>query len=366
MKKRIVTMLSLALTFSLAACSGSSTNTGTASSTAAATTPAASVNTAATTAAAQAETKKAEIEDTVLVIGGGSSGGGSYTIAAAYCDIANKLDHISMSLEETSGGVQSISLIAANELDFGTASTAAGYSAYTGNGSGYKEGEKVENLRAWFPLYNTPFTFVVPASTDIYTVEDLIGKRVCVGEKGNASQNNCHTICQIIGLCKDDGDYNFDAYYTSYSEALDAVKAGKLDALWFGTGAPVPTVQEMEAAMEIRFLEFTEEQMKAVSELHPYFSASVMPAGTYATQTKDIKTLAGYTVAFCNANIDDEVMYQITKAVWENRDQLIAAHATQKNVNGDLIESAMGSLGVPVHPGALRFYHEIGLLTNLK
>lgn len=304
-------------------------------------------------------------KDYVLSIGGGSSGGGSYTIAAAYCDILSKLDHVSLSVEETSGGIESIQLIADGALDFGTSGTSSGYLAYNGLGTAFN-GEVITNICSWWPLYNYPFQIVVMADSDINCVSDLIGKRVSVNVKGNSAENTAREIFTALDMMTADGDYNFDAYYLSYSDALDYIKTGKLDVILISTGAPTPTVQELEASNEIKFIPFTEEEMEKVTAMYPYYSAGTMPAGTYSSQTEDIRTIHANTIAFCSADLDEDLVYLLTKTLWESRDKLTAAHATQANLNEELIESSMSNL-IPVHPGALRFYQEeLGILMNEK
>ncbi len=297
-------------------------------------------------------------ENYVLTIGAGSSGGGSYQIGAAYCEIINRLPNITLNIEETAGGIENINLISDGYIDIGTAASSAAYQAIRGEASFEIP---VTNLMGWIPMYQFPFQIVVLADSDINNVTDLIGKNVSVNEKGNAAESTARQIFTALNMMKADGDYNFNAYYLSYSDALDNMKIGKIDAMIVSTGAPTPTVLELEATNKIRILDFTEAQTTAISAEHPYYAAGVMEAGTYSTIQEDVLTVMPATLVYISSDIPEDVVYDMTKAIWENTDALEAAHATQKYFNAELVNNALVPI-LDIHPGALRYYEEVGII----
>ncbi len=295
----------------------------------------------------------------MLSIGAGSSGGGSYQIGAAYSEIINKLPNISLNVEETAGGIENIQLIEDRQIDFGTGNTGAAYDAIRGRGV-FKDAPATK-LRGWIPMYAFPFQIVTLKDRPINSVKDLIGKRVSVNARGNAAENTARQIFTSLGMMKPDGDYNFEAFYLSYSEALDNIKIGRLDAIIVSTGAPTPTVLELEATQPIKIVAFTDEEMATVAKDHPYYSAGVIKGGTYGTIKEDVKTMMAATVVYTHADLPEQVIYDITKAVWENRKALEAAHPTQKDFNAALVNNAMLPV-LEVHPGSLRYFKEIGVI----
>ncbi len=298
-------------------------------------------------------------EKHMLSIGAGSSGGGSYQIGAAYTEIINKLPNVILNVEETAGGIENIQLIDDREIDFGTGNTGAAFDAI--NGHGAFEGRKVDKLRGWIPMYQFPFQIVTLADSPINRVKDLIGKRVSVNARGNAAENTARQAFTSLGMMKPDGEYNFDAYYLSYSEALDNIKIGRLDAIIVSTGAPTPTILELEATQPIKIIAFTDEEMATVAKDHPYYAPGVIKAGTYASITEDIKTIMPATVVYTHADLPEQIVYDITKILWENRKALEVSHPTQKDFNAELVNSAMVPI-IEVHPGALRYFKEVGVI----
>ncbi len=294
-----------------------------------------------------------------MSIGGSNPGGTAYIVGTAYADVINaNVPYVNITHEVTAGGKDNIELTQSGETDFGCGFSAFLYEAYRGIGD--YEGNPHEDLRAFIPWFQYPVQIVTLADSDIQTVSDLQGKRVGVNVKGAGGYKTSVEVFSTLGL-EEGTDYK--PYYLAFQEAVDAMKLGKIDAQIFTTGAPIPAVMEMGTTHDFRVIPFTQEEMNIICEKYPYYSPGVMTAGTYSNITEDIPTLMCYTIMFANANVPEETAYDILKAIWDNKATLEMAHANQKDMSIQLVEN--GIIGIaPLHPGAERFYKELGVKTE--
>ncbi|GAA0369749.1 TAXI family TRAP transporter solute-binding subunit [Bacillus horti] len=298
-----------------------------------------------------------EQDSYVLAFGGASPGGAAYQLSTTYAEIINSaLDYVQVNVEVTGGGPDNVSLIQNGSLDSGHGNSGVGYNAYRGIDD--FEGKEHGDLRAWFPLYNYPFQVTVLENSSIESIEDLKGKRIGVNVHGSGGEKTANQVFTALGLNKDE-DYN--PYYLDYDEALDALKTGRIDATVFSTGAPTPSLLELGTTHGFRILNFTEEELQIIDDKYPYYAGGTIPAGTYSQIDEDVRTVFAATLNYIHADLPEELVYDLTKAIWENKDRLESAHPTQKDLNAELIESALIPI-MPLHPGAERYFKENGLI----
>lgn len=294
---------------------------------------------------------------TPMSIGGSNPGGTAYVVGTAYADVINaNVPYVTITHEVTAGGKENIQLTQAGDVDFGCGFSAFLYEASRGIGD--YEGNVHDKLRAFIPWFEYPVQIVVPADSDIQCISDLKGKRVGINVKGAGGYKSAIEIFGTLGL---EEGVDYEPFYLAFQEACDAMRNGQLDAQIFTTGAPIASVVEMGTSMDFRCLAFTEEEMEKVHEKYAYYNPGVMKAGTYSNIDYDVPTLMCYTVMWASADVEEQVAYDILKAIWENRDTLALAHANQKDLDEDLVRG--GIIGIAdLHPGAERFYKEIGVI----
>ncbi len=291
-----------------------------------------------------------------IAFGGAPATSSAYVVAVAYGDIINgQVEGIDITIEETGGGVDNVKMIQSGELQGGVANSVASYSAYRGINA-FEGQEPFENLRSWVPQYTWPIQMVVPADSPAQTIYDLIGKKIGVDIVGRGAEVSNRDMLTSLGLSYDD----IDNYHVSMTESLDLLRTGDLDATFIGTGAPTAIIVEYGTTQDFRLISLSEEDVNKVANDYPYYFPIVIPAGTYDDLTEDVLTVGGYTNAFVHKDLPEDAVYEMTKAVWENRDRLEEAHPSQRRLSGDMVPYLDAT--VPLHPGAARYYREVGFI----
>lgn len=288
---------------------------------------------------------------------GSTVGGGAYIVALAHAQVVNEMvDGVSITVESTPGGVDNARLVNMNEFQIGHAANIAAYNAY--HGKGEFEGNPAENLRGWIPLYSSFVQIVVLNDSPIKTIEDLKGKRVSVGPMGSGTENIAKSFFTGAGMTYEDFG---KVYYLPYAESNSGLIEGSLDAAFIATGIPTPAVEELSATRDIRILTVEPKEAKIITSDYPYFSPGIIPADTYGFLDKDLPTVRGATIAFIHKDIPEDVVYKMTKAIWENIDILASIHSSQKHLKPGMISSGVQSI-MDLHPGAEKYYREQGWL----
>ncbi len=306
---------------------------------------------------AQGEASAAPAARVPMSMGGSNPGGTAYIVGTACANIINaNVPYVTITHEVTAGGRENIALTQAGETDFGYGFSAFLYEAYRGVGE--YEGKPHEKLRAFMPWWEYPVQVIVMADSDIHSISDLKGKKIGVNVKGAGGYKTAIEVFSTLGL-EEGKDYQ--PYYLAFQEAVDAMKLGRIDAQIFTVGAPMPVLMEMGTTHNFRILSFTPEEMKSICDKYPYYSAGSMPANTYSNIKEDVPTLKCFTIVWVNSDVPEQTVYDILKALWENKPALEMAHANLKDLSPELVRNGIVNVA-PLHPGAERFYKEIGVI----
>jgi len=205
-------------------------------------------------------------------------------------------------------------------------------------------------------LYTEHYHIIVNKDSDIQTVADLKGKNVTTFAKGNTAEIICSDILSVYGLSYDDlGSINF----SSLSDMGEQFKDGLTDCLMFASATPVSTVLDIETSRDIRLLELTPEDIKALQEISPAYIENTIPGGTYKGVENDIRCLGSMQHMIVSSDLDEEFVYQMVKSIVEHLDDIGATHAVYAALTPELMAQDMG---IPMHPGAVRYYKEIGAM----
>ncbi|RDL47291.1 hypothetical protein BLJAPNOD_06131 [Ensifer sp. M14] len=256
----------------------------------------------------------------------------------------------------SNGSVANINAIAGGSLESGFAQSDVATWAYTG--TGIWEGKPaVDKLRAIANLYPESIHLVASASSGINSVADLKGKKVSLDEPGSGTLVDARIILEGYGLSEAD----VSAEFLKPDQAADRMRDGAMDAFFFVGGFPAGAIAELASQHKVKLVPISCEEAPSICEKYTFFAADAVPGGTYEGNPEEVKTLSVGAQWITSADQKDDLVYGITKALWnENtRKQLDAGHAKGKMITK---ESALNGVGIPLHPGAERFYKEAGLL----
>ena len=255
----------------------------------------------------------------------------------------------------SNGSVANINGIAGGSIESGFTQSDVAYWAFTG--TGVFEGQPaIDGLRTIANLYPESIHLVARADSGIDSVADLKGKKVSLDEPGSGTLVDARLILAAYGIAETD----IEPEYLKPNQAADLMRDGNMDAFFFVGGFPAGAIAELATSRAIKLVPIVGSEADAVIEEYGFFSANTVPGGTYEGVADDVETLAVGAQWVTGADQDEELIYEITKALWnENSRRLLdAGHAKGKEIR---LETALDGVGVPLHPGAERYYREAGL-----
>ncbi len=253
------------------------------------------------------------------------------------------------------GSVDNINAIVSGLRNSGFAQSDVAYWAYTGTGI-WEGQEPAKDLRTIAALFDEHIHLVALADSGINTVADLKGKRVSLDEPGSGTYVDSVLILEANGLSVED----VTAEALKGNAAAEALRNGKIDAFFVVTGYPTGALVELASATPIKLVPIDGPGAEALIEKYKFFSASDIPDGVYEG-VDGVNTVAVGAQWFTSAKEDEELIYNITKALWneQSRNLLDVGHAKGKSIT---LETALKGVAVPLHPGAERYYREVGMI----
>ncbi|MCD6167955.1 MAG: TAXI family TRAP transporter solute-binding subunit [Caldisericia bacterium] len=289
----------------------------------------------------------------------GGTGGTYFPVGGAIAQVVSNFadyDNVDVvATAQTSGAsVANCNLIGKHEIESAFAQNNVVYWAYTGTEI-FKDKEPIKNLRVIASLYPETIQIVALKKSGIKTVEDLKGKKVAVGDVGSGTEVDARTILNLHGITYDD----IDEQYMSFSEATDALKDERIDAAFVTAGYPTSSIVSLATTKDIVLVNITPEMVQKLVKEVPYYAPATIPAGTYKGQDEDVTTVTCLAQWVCDADLDEDLVYNVTKALWEHRDFVEKVHAKGKDIT---LETALDGVAIPLHPGAEKYYKEKGLI----
>ncbi|WP_434984451.1 TAXI family TRAP transporter solute-binding subunit [Vreelandella zhaodongensis] len=287
-----------------------------------------------------------------LSIATGGTGGVYYPIGGGFAEmINNHIEGAQATAEVTGASVENMGLIMRGDADLALALADTVYQAY--NGSGDFEGRQIENTRALASVYPNAVQLVTLADSDIQTIADLAGKRVSVGAPGSGTELNARAVLEANGISYDD----FSPQRLNFNETADAIRDGDIDAGFWSVGPPTSSILNLAATRDIRLIGLSDEEIANAQEAEAVFAPYELAAGMYDGMDEAVQTIGIPNVLVVNSDMDEELAYQLTQLLFESTDELIAVHPA---ANDTTIEFTMNSTPVPLHPGAIRYFEEVG------
>ena len=265
------------------------------------------------------------------------------------------VDGLIASAVSSRGSVDNVNAIISGLRNSGFAQSDVAYWAYTGTGT-MEAKEPAKDLRTIAALFQEHIHLVALKKSNINSVKDLKGKRVSLDEPGSGTYVDAKLILESNGLSTND----VKAEALKGKAATDALRNGKVDAIFVVAGYPTGAIVELASAVDIKLVPIDGSGAKALTSKYGFFSESPIPSGTYEG-VDAVNTVAVGAQWFTSAKEDTDLIYKITKALWnkESRKLMDVGHAKGKTITPD---TALSGVGVPLHPGAEKFYKEAGLI----
>jgi len=293
-----------------------------------------------------------------------STGGTYYPVGVAIATLTKvKLEpstKIGMSAISSAGSGENVKLLRDDEAQFAILQGLFGYYAATGTGPVEADGPQ-ENLRSVSMLWQNVEHFVVPTDkAPTGTIADFValkGEAVALGAQNSGTIGSNRTILEGFGV---DIDNDYELFYGGYGPSVAALQDGKVAGLSAPAGVPVGAITQLMSAMPggVTILSFDDEQVTQANAGKDLWTPYLIPSGTYPGQDADVNTIAQPNFLAVRDDVDEEAVYQITKTIYENLPFLNAIHAATKAMS---IEAAIAGLPLPLHPGAARYYKEVGV-----
>jgi uncharacterized protein len=284
-----------------------------------------------------------------LTIGTASAGGTYYVYGEGLAKILTRALDLPVVMQPTEGPTQNIELLEAGEARLGFVTIGIALQAW--NASGVWSGRKpARAMRAIFPMYDTPFQFMVLQDSGIRAIADMTGKRIGAGPRGGTTAAYAPGFFKALNVPA-------SLVFGDWAELAAQVHGRTIDVLFVGAGAPFPSFIELEAKDKVRYVAPTAEQVAALRLAMPELTPSRISAGTYPSLLRHYQTVGLYNFAVAHADLPDDLVYQVVKAVFENHEQLMEVHAAAAaTVPANMERNSF----LPLHPGAIRYYRQIG------
>jgi TRAP transporter TAXI family solute receptor len=292
--------------------------------------------------------------DANLVMGTASVSGTWYPVGGAICASMSKADSVSVNVQTSGGGVENLRTVNSGERDIGMAMYSLG--VYAMEGAEAFKGNKLDNIRGIAVFMPITAQFAVRDGGGINSVADLKGKRIGIGAPGSGEEVCVREILDANGLSYADVNEKL----ISFSEQVTAFKDRQLDAMFIITTAPTSGYLDVSSQAKITILPIAGEEQEKILVKYPHYYKDIISASAYDFLSKDVDSVGIGTLLFTNAEMDEEVVYKITKAMFDDAEHLRSVHEALKNLSAKFSVANMGS--IKLHPGAERYYREIGLI----
>ncbi|MBU9672252.1 TAXI family TRAP transporter solute-binding subunit [Planococcus sp. CP5-4] len=282
----------------------------------------------------------------ISVLTGGTTGT-YYPLGGAMATIIENETGIDTTAEVSQASAANMTSLAdgTGEIAFVQTDTAF----YASEGSNMFEGEVIDSVSAIGALYPETIQIVTTEGSGITAFEDLAGKSVSVGAPGSGTYINAEQLLEIHGMTMDD----VDAQNLDFGESQESLQSGQIDAAFITAGTPTGAVESLSATSDVNIVPVAADKAAELIEKYPYYAEDVVPSGTYGL-TEEVETVSVLAMLVVQNDISEDTVYDITKAIYENTDQI--QHAKADFIKA---ETALDGIGIDIHPGAQRYFDEV-------
>lgn len=289
-----------------------------------------------------------------ISVGTAPPGGAFFVVGGALAEVISekKGDRAwKVTSEATMGSQENIRRLTRGELDFAVSNAAITYFAVRGEGD-WTSKQEVRSVMTLAP--NIAF-FLAPAKSGVKTIADFRGKRVVVGPAGSGMEAFIEPLLAAHGVQYRD----FTPLHATQTAAVDMLADGSAVAAFLGGAVPTASITQACSSQDIFFIPFDPAAKAELVNKYPFFNPATIPAGAYPNKKDAFEALNTGSMHFITgAGVDEELVYQVTRTIYENREAVVAKHAAGRAINP---QNVVRQTGTPFHPGAIRFYREIGI-----
>jgi TRAP transporter TAXI family solute receptor len=308
-----------------------------------------------------------------FAIATGGTGGTYYPLGGVLAQaLSNKVPDIIVTAQSGNASVANCNLIREHEIESAFVQNNVAFAAFSGTAQ--FEGKPVKNIRGIASLYPETIQIVARADAGIKSAADLKGKKLVPGDMGSGTEVDCQNVLKGFGLTYKDFS-NVD--WLGFSGAAQRLKDKQADVAFITAGWPTSSITELATQTGIQLVAIEPEMAQKLTKMFPFYSPVTIPAGTYPGVDKDVPTITTMAQWVVDAKVPKEVVYQLTRALWEkgkfvlrkNEGQaadapsgaeiMAQAHEKGKDVT---LATALKGMAIPLHPGAEQFYREKGLI----
>ena len=290
-----------------------------------------------------------------------TSGGAFYPIGVAMATISkSQLQpefNISLSAISSAGSLENVKLLRDNEAQFGILQGVFAAWAWDGDGPIRNPQTGMRSVSAlWFNVEHFVLLSSLVKDGTISDLGNLQGERFVLGARNSGAEQSGRFILETLGI---DYESGMNLAYMGYEGAASAMQDGNVVGMNVPAGAPTSAITQAFAQMgnNITLLTFSQEELDALNSRYDLWDWYDFPPGTYPNLDVLVRSIASPNVLVVRSDVPDEVVYRVTKMIWENLGTLQDIHAATKDMK---LERALRGMVAPLHPGALRYYREIG------
>lgn len=282
---------------------------------------------------------------------GTAAPGGTYALyGPAWGQLAQEATGVNISYRTTQGPNQNIVLVQRREVEMGMVTMGVALQAWNGQGE-WTQGNRFRDIRAMFPMYDTPFHGIALKSSGITNHAQLAGKNVGIGPRGGTPGTYYPLMLNHLG-------YRPAALrFGSAADMAGQLQDRLLDAFVFASGVPVPAFAEIEVQADVNYLDFTADEIQKLTQQFPELAAGTLPMGTYRKQERPLNIVGMYNFAIVHRSMPEDLVYEMTKSVLGQNARLRQAIAAASET---LAENWTKNTFLPFHPGAARYLREVG------
>ena len=287
-----------------------------------------------------------------LTMGTGGESGTYYAFGGVLGNVIGQKSEIAINVVSTGGSKDNLVSMNDNIYQLATVQSDVMAYAYQGTNS-FAESGAITSFRVLGALYAETVQ-IVTIDPEIKSVADLKGKSVCIGDVGSGTYYNTIDVLAAYDMTLED----INPVYQSFGDSTESLKDGKIDAAFLCAGAPTTAVTELAASTGVNMVSIDEEHMEKLLASCPYYASYTIPGGTYQGFDQDTTTITVKATLVCSADIDEDVAYNLTKIIFDNKEEITGLHA--KGAELDLTFATDG-IAVPFHAGAAKYFSENGV-----
>ncbi len=289
-------------------------------------------------------------EKVFVNIGTGGTAGTYYPLGGAMAELISKAyPYINATAVSTGASVANVNKLVEGEFQLVMVQNDVTFYAFNGTEM-FKDNAK-PNLRGMGTLYAETIQIVTVTSSKVKSLNDLRGKRIAVGAAGSGTEVNCRQILEALGLSYKD----VSPQYLNFAEAANGLRDGNVDVAVVTAGVPTAAIRDVASQKDVVILPVSNALAAKLIAKYPFYTKFIVPKDTYPKQARDVQTLAVKAMLLVDASADEQLVYDMTKAIFTGTARLALAHAQGANIKK---ESAQDGMPIPLHPGAARFFKE--------